>query len=89
MNHWFIFRSEQSNIHHHFKDLQQIKGNRVMNSQISMIHKNSGIQCLIAFDHDDTIAKSAEIISQFTADPLCKHAILDDFIVYAIDFQFH
>lgn len=72
VNHWFIFRSEQSSIVHHFDDLQQIKANRVMNSQISMIHKKSGIQCLIAFDHDETIYKSTGIISRYTGDPLCE-----------------
>lgn len=76
VNHWFLFRSEQSNILEHFKDLQQIKANRVMNSQISMIHKKSGIQCVIAFDNDQTIVQSTEIISRFTSDPLCKRAFI-------------
>lgn len=72
VSHWFIFRSDRSNILRHFKDLKQIKGDRVMNSRISMIHIDSGIQCLIAFDHDETIAQSKEVISSFAADPLCK-----------------
>lgn len=76
VNHWFIFRSEQSNIVSHFKDIQSIKANRVMNSQISMTHINSGIQCLIVFDHDETIVKTTEIISRFTADPLCKYVFM-------------
>lgn len=73
MIYWFIFRSEQSNIVQHFKDIQSIKANRVMNGQISMIHKNSGIQCLIAFDYDDTLFQSKKIIKRFTKDPLCKY----------------
>lgn len=75
VNHWFLFRSEQSNIVGHFKDLQHIKANRVMNSQISMVHIKSGIQCLITFDHDETITKSTEIINRFTRDRLCKYFI--------------
>lgn len=73
VSHWFLFKFGQCNIVHHFKELHQIRADRVMNSQISMTHIKSGIQCVIAFDRDHTIIQSTDILKRFTTDPLCKN----------------
>lgn len=76
VTHWFLFKSETSNILCHFKELQQVRATRVMNTQISMIHTKSGIQCVIAFDSDQSITHSDQIITRYNSDPLCKRVFI-------------
>lgn len=55
-----------------------------------MVHISSGIECLIAFDHDETMAQSKDVISNFTVDPLCKcKLLLLDFVfrICSLDFE--
>lgn len=63
----------ESEISRHFKDLRKIIVGRVMRRQISMIHKKSGIDCLIAFEKDHCCIESTKLIGRFVMEPLCKH----------------
>lgn len=59
-----------------FKDIYKVNADDVMKRQISMIHKKSGIQCIVAFEKDDRCIQSTKIIDRFATEPLCKQFIV-------------
>lgn len=48
---WFKSHVHQSPFLHYFTELLEIDSNRVMIRQLTTIHKESGIECLICFAH--------------------------------------
>lgn len=69
----FFAQIDKTDLNLHFKEMNKIGASRVLKEQISMIHRTSGMRCLLLFDSNDTMAKSSEIVKKFfEKDPNCK-----------------
>lgn len=65
----------KNDIHRHFKDIKYI-GN-----EIKMTHSESGVQCVLLFQKDETILHSTEILNQyFNRYPMCMARLLFQYI---------
>lgn len=64
----------RTDIHNHFDEISTINGNRSIRQQISLVHKASGIRCLLLMDNIEIIPKSSEIILQYVQTfPKCNN----------------
>lgn len=55
-----------------FTQISEVKGNRIQNDQISMIHIRSGIKCLLLFENESSFVQSSEIIARYVNMPICE-----------------
>lgn len=56
-----------------FEITQKVEANRVQGSQLKLLHKKSGIQCILHFGDNTEIKKSSQIIDNYmTLNPICK-----------------
>ncbi|XP_055326064.1 uncharacterized protein LOC129579895 isoform X2 [Sitodiplosis mosellana] len=66
----------RSEVQRYFDTPVKINSNRVQKQQLQMVHKESGIKCLLVFDNDITVSNAAKIINDFIAlKPICRQLI--------------
>lgn len=75
MSQRFLQTIEKTDILRHFKKIYKKSADRVLKRQISMIHIESGIECLILFQKTPKIVESTEIVKRYAANPLCKNKL--------------
>lgn len=74
----FVHYLQQTDILRHFKKNNKKSADRVLKRQISMVHIESGIECLILFEKNPRIVESTEIVKRFAQNSLCKNFFVAD-----------
>lgn len=77
----FLHKIQQTDALRHFKKIYKKSADRVLKRQISMIHIESGIECLILFQKTPYIVESTEVLKRFATNSLCKQLFWIEFVI--------
>lgn len=62
-----------SGLQRDFELLGTIETNRVQKQQLKIVHKKSGIHCVLRFDSKSTVMLASKLVHDFLAlNPICK-----------------
>lgn len=62
-----------SGLQRDFELVGSIETNRVQDRQLKIVHKKSGIHCLLRFDSNSTVVLASKLVRDFLAlNPICK-----------------
>lgn len=73
---------KSSNLQRDWEIVGMINASRVQKKQLKMIHKKSGIECMLRFDNNNTTVESASKIIQnyMVLNPMCKDNLIDKYM---------